>query len=44
MTTSEILPEFPRSDFSWDLFNFRAAGGARDHCKSGTNKDACFDL
>ena len=23
---------------------FDCAGGARDHCKPGTNKDACFDL
>ena len=29
MTTSEILPEFPRSDFSQDLFNFRACRGCQ---------------
>ena len=23
---------------------FDYAGGARDHCKSGTNKDTCLDL
>ena len=25
-------------------FNCHDAGGARDHCKSGTDKNACFDL